>query len=121
MAAQLEELGGGEQDGVERVHHGGGEAQVLFPKQDVSHGVEDVLGVQQQTQLPADGVGVMARTLRPLDTLSEPHGTHKSETLHSLLGSLGNTPPARYSRCFLTPILGATTPISGWSTPVGLG
>lgn len=52
LVPQLEELGGGEQDGVQCVHHGGGKLEVLLPQQDVRHGVEDVLRVQKQTELP---------------------------------------------------------------------
>lgn len=37
LVSQLEELSGGEQDGIEGVHHSGRKLEVLFPKQDVCH------------------------------------------------------------------------------------
>lgn len=46
LVSQLEELSGGEQDSIEGVHHGGRELEVLLPKQDVCHRVEDVLCIQ---------------------------------------------------------------------------
>lgn len=52
LVPQLEELRGGEQDGVEGVDHGRGELEVLLSQQDVGHGVEDVLRIQQEAELP---------------------------------------------------------------------
>lgn len=52
LVPQLEELSGGEQDGIEGVHHGGRELEVLLPKQNVCHRMEDVLRIQQEAELP---------------------------------------------------------------------
>lgn len=52
MVPQLEELGRRQEDGVEGVDHGGSEAEVLFPQEDVCHGMEDVLCIQEQAELP---------------------------------------------------------------------
>lgn len=52
LVSQLEELCGGEQDGVEGVDHGRGELEVLLSEQDVRHRVKDVLCIQQEAELP---------------------------------------------------------------------
>ena len=44
-------LWGCEQDDIECLYHGGGEAQVTLLIEDVSQGAEDLLGPQQQGQL----------------------------------------------------------------------
>lgn len=54
LVSQLEELSGGEQDGIEGVHHGGRKLEVLFPQQDICHRMEDVLCIQQEAELPDD-------------------------------------------------------------------
>lgn len=51
LVSQLEELSGGEQDGIEGVHHGGRKLEVLFPQQDICHRMEDVLCIQQEAEL----------------------------------------------------------------------
>lgn len=71
LVSQLEELGGGEQDGVEGVHHGGSELEVFLPKQDVCHRVEDVLCIQQEAELPRK----QARKRYILEAFQGPRGT----------------------------------------------
>ncbi len=52
LGAELEELGGGEQDGAERLDHVRREPHVRLVEQDLGAAAVDVLRVQQQTQLP---------------------------------------------------------------------
>uniref|UniRef100_A0A2D4J6U3 Uncharacterized protein n=1 Tax=Micrurus lemniscatus lemniscatus TaxID=129467 RepID=A0A2D4J6U3_MICLE len=52
LVPQLEELRRCQEDGVEGVDHGGSEAEVLLPQEDVCHGVEDVFCVQEEAELP---------------------------------------------------------------------
>lgn len=63
LVPQLEEFCGGEQDGIEGVHHGGRKLEVLFPEQDVCHRMEDVLCIQQEAELPRK----QAREAYPLE------------------------------------------------------
>ena len=51
--AQLKQLGGGEQDRVERLHHVRAELHVGLDGEDVGQTAVDVLGVQQHAQPPA--------------------------------------------------------------------
>lgn len=71
LVSQLEELSGGEQDGIKGVHHGGRKLEVLFPKQDVCHRMEDVLCIQQEAELP----GKQAGKGYTLEAFQGPRGT----------------------------------------------
>lgn len=53
LVPQLEELRRSQEDCVEGVDHRGGELEVFLSKQNVRHGVEDVLRIQEQTELPS--------------------------------------------------------------------
>lgn len=53
LLAQVVELGRREQDGTEHVHHGGHEAQVALAQQAARQRAVQLLGVQQNAQLPA--------------------------------------------------------------------
>lgn len=52
LVPQLEEFRRSQEDCVEGVNHCGGKLEVFLSQQDVRHGVEDVLRVQEQTELP---------------------------------------------------------------------